>query len=64
MSALWMKISKDEPELPEAVAYSARELSHMTGYTVNNIRGKASKRKNKGEKTDVVRVEIDEEEVN
>lgn len=34
---LYMMLSRDEYELPVAVAESSKELSMMTGYSVNTI---------------------------
>ena len=34
---LYMMLSRDEYELPVAVADSSKELSMMTGYSVNTI---------------------------
>lgn len=58
---LYMKVSNDEYELPEAVAGSANELARMLGVTENAIycgicRGKS------GSKSSFVRVIIDDEE--
>ena len=34
---VWMMVSKDKFELPEAIADSARELSEKTGVSENSI---------------------------
>ena len=54
---LYMKVTKDKYELPEAVADSAEELAVMVGTTKNNVFSCISKRY-KGWK----RVVIDDEE--
>lgn len=40
---VWMKVSKDELELPEAVADTARELAEITGTTTFSIVSSVSK---------------------
>lgn len=42
---IWMEVTKDEYELPVAIADTAEELSEMTGSTVAMITSTASKMK-------------------
>lgn len=59
---VYMKITKDEYELPLAVADTVKELSAMTGDTVNTINSAMSHTKHNPEKYPrcrFVKVEID-----
>lgn len=46
---VWMEISKDKYQLPLAIADSARELSKITGASVNRIECAASRMRKSGE---------------
>jgi len=59
---LYMKVSKDKYELPEAVAGSVHELAKLLGITENAIYVSMSQEKRFGYRTNYVKVEIDEEE--
>ena len=59
---LYLKVTKDEFELPLAVADSLKELAIMTGDTINTISSAMSHTKNNPEKYPrcrFVKVEID-----
>ena len=60
MKVLWMKITKDEYELPVAVAETAAELARMLNVSVDTIYSATSRRRNKGDKTAFVKVEVEE----
>ena len=59
---LYMKVSKDEYELPEAVAESIKERAVLQGVTENSIHIAFSRERNHGVKNRYVIVEIDDEE--
>lgn len=42
---IWMEVTKDEYELPIAVADTAQELAKMCGTTANNVMSSASHHK-------------------
>ena len=58
MKAIWMKITKDEYELPLAVAESATDLARMLGVSVDTIYSATSRRRNHGDKTAFIKVEV------
>lgn len=58
---LYVKISDDEYELPEAVAESRAELARMLGYGKNYAYTCMERAKKNGTKPNVVEVEIEEE---
>ena len=60
MKVLWMKITKDEYELPVAVAETAAELARMLNVSVDTIYSATSRRRNRGDKTAFVKVELEE----
>ena len=60
MKVLWMKITKDEYELPVAVAETAAELARMLNVSVDTIYSATSRRRNRGDKTAFVKVEVEE----
>ena len=60
MKVIWMKITKDEYELPVAVADTAAELARMLNVSVDTIYSATSRRRNHGDKTAFVKVEVDE----
>jgi hypothetical protein len=59
---LYMNVTKDELELPLAVADTVAELAKMVGVRENSIFGAMGRAKKSGCKCAYVRVEIDEEE--
>lgn len=59
---LYMHITKDELELPLAVADTVEELARMVGVRGNSIFGAMGRAKKDGRKCAYVKVEIDEEE--
>ena len=59
---VWMEISKDKYQLPLAIANSARELSKITGASVNRIECAASRMaRGKSKTSRVVKVMIEED---
>lgn len=58
---LYVKVSNDEYELPEAVAESRAELSRMLGYGKNYATNAIKRAQKNGRKPKVVAVEVDEE---
>ena len=58
---LYVKVSEDDLELPEAVAESPIELSRMLGYGRNYAYNCMARAKNNGTKPKVVEVEIEDE---
>lgn len=59
--AVYMKVTKDELELPVAVAETVKELSIMTGRSINAIRSSISKHEHGKLKRSVyVRVILDD----
>lgn len=60
---VYMKVSKDKYELPEAVADSIKEMAVLQGITPNAIHSAFSQEKNNGIKCRFVKVEIDDDEV-
>lgn len=61
-SVVYMKVSKDKYELPEAVAGSAAELARMVGVQENTIFIAIQRQRRYGWKGQYVRVEIGDEE--
>lgn len=60
MSYLYMLVTKDELELPIAVADSPAELGRMIGVNANTISSAISKAESRGNKSRYVRVEVGE----
>ena len=60
MKVIWMKITKDEYELPVAVADTAAELARMLNVSVDTIYSATSRRRNRGDKTAFIKVEVEE----
>ena len=60
--AIWMKVTKDEYELPIAVADSAGELARMLNVTANSIMSGVSHMKHDGIWTAYRKVEEDEQD--
>lgn len=58
---LYVKVSEDDLELPEAVAESGAELARMLGYGKNYAYTCMDRAKKNGTKPKVVEVEIEEE---
>ena len=58
---VYMMVTKDEYELPVAIADTAPELARMVGTTENSIRSWISHSKNGGYRSPYCKVEIDEE---
>lgn len=61
---LWMKISNDEFELPEAVADTSIELAKMCGINKNGVLVAISNAKRRKCKCQYLKIEIDEERAN
>lgn len=59
---LYMMVTKDELELPLAVADTVTELSKMVGIKENSIFNIMRRAQKEGRKCAYVRVKIDEEE--
>ena len=59
---LWMKVTADEYELPEAVAESASELGRMCGVSASTIMSASFKARMRGKKSVYVKVEIEDDE--
>ena len=59
---LYMKVSNDKYELPEAVAGSVKELALLLGITTNAIYSAFSQSKTKGYNNRYVKVVLDESE--
>ena len=59
---VWMMVTDDELRLPLAVANTARELSKITGKSINAINSAISHSKNGKRRSSYERVEIDDEE--
>lgn len=58
---LFVKVSEDDLELPEAVAESREELARMLGYGKNYVYTCMERAKKNGTKPKVVEVEIEDE---
>lgn len=58
---LYVKVSEDDLELPEAVAESRAELARMLGYGRNYVYTCMERAKKNGTKPKVVEVEIEDE---
>lgn len=58
---LFVKVSEDDLELPEAVAESRAELARMLGYGKNYVYTCMERAKKNGTKPKVVEVEIEDE---
>lgn len=61
---LWLKVTADNLELPVAVADTARQLADMVGTTTNNIHSSISKSKSRGYRSQYIKVEIEEDDLN
>lgn len=59
---IYMKVTKDEYELPIAVADSVKELSQITGNKSGTIKSSISQAKKNGGKSQYVKVNVEEEE--
>ena len=59
---LWMKISNDEYELPEAVADTSTELAKMCGINRNGVNVAISNAKRRNSKCQYIKIEVEEEE--
>ena len=57
---LWLKVTRDEYELPLAVADTSEELSRMLGLKRKSIMKQINKAKNKNRKCQYIVVEIEE----
>lgn len=55
---VWMEVTKDDLELPVAVAETIEELARITGKSVNNIKSQISKAKKQGSRARYIRVEV------
>lgn len=62
MSVLYMKVSKDKYELPEAVAESIKEMAVLQKTTPNAIHRAFSLERVHGIKSRYIMVEIDDDE--
>lgn len=61
-NCVYMQVTPDEYELPMAVANSPRELSQITGFTVNQILSRISLNKSgKVKKRQFIKVEVSDE---
>lgn len=58
---LYVKVSEDDLELPEAVAESRAELARMLGYGKNYVYTCMERAKKNGTKPKVVEVEIEDD---
>lgn len=58
---LYVKVSEDDLELPEAVAESRAELARMLGYGKNYVYTCMKRAKKNGTKPKVVEVEIEDD---
>ena len=58
---LYMKVTRDEYELPMAVATSPTELARMVGVKKDNVSGGIYRREKFGSKSQYVKVLINEE---
>lgn len=61
MSYLYMLITKDELELPLAVADSPSELSRMIGVSSNTIKSSISHAKRKGKWCRYIKVKVEDD---
>lgn len=61
-NAVYMMVTKDELELPMAIANSVSELAKMVGTTSNVILCQISRAKKTGRRCRFVKVTIDEDE--
>ena len=59
---LWLKVSNDEYELPEAVADTSVELSRMCGLSKDAVQTAISKAKKRKTRCKYIKVEIENEE--
>lgn len=59
---IWMKVTKDEFELPVYVCDTAVELARLCGCSQNNIYSSISHSKSRRQKTQYVRVRVEEDE--
>ena len=58
---IWMKVSKDEYRLPQAIADSAQELAELCGTNENSVRSTASKHRRGQYKTaSYIKVEVED----
>lgn len=58
---LWMKVTDDEFELPEAVADTPKELAMLIGVKPNNVSSAYCKAKAKGQQSVYQKVEVEDE---
>lgn len=58
---IWMKVSEDGYELPEAVADTPSELAKIIGVKPNNISSAISKAKSRGYKCMYQKVVVEDE---
>lgn len=61
MATVYMKVTKDEYELPVAIADSIAELAKMLGVTRQHIYDSMRHAKQRGHKTPYIKVEIEKE---
>ena len=62
MGNVYMKVSKDELRLPEAVAESTVELAKICGVSVNAVNSAISKAKQRNQNSIYVKVEVEEDD--
>lgn len=62
MSVLYMKVSRDKYELPEAVAGTIRELAKLLGVKTNTVHHYFYLQNKYGMNCGYVKVEVDDEE--
>ena len=63
MSYVWMQITRDEYELPVAVADTAQELADIVGTTKNNVNSCASHvRRGRFKWSRFIRVQVDDDD--
>lgn len=58
---LFMEVTKDEYELPLAVAYSVRELAELRGMKENTIRNAMHRARINGRKCRFIKVEVEDD---
>ena len=58
---VYMKVSRDEYQLPVAVADTMSELARMCGVTISNISHALKDSVVKGRKSDYLKVEVDDD---
>lgn len=62
MGTVYMKVSKDELRLPEAVAESSVELAKICGVSRNAVDSAISKAKQRNQNSIYVKVEVEEDD--